>query len=200
MINFNPTVWKGREAWAMQDILFEQRCIFINTQINEDVSLAICQQLMVLDNQNKTKPITLYLMSPGGLVYHSFAMIDVMHTIKSAVHTCVMGTAASAAALLLAAGEPGHRTAMKYSRLMIHELSAGAEGKFKDVRDTYKELERTDAILNDMLGKFVGKTSKELEPFIRKDHYMSAKEAKDFGLVDSVIEWQESSQSGKPAD
>jgi len=190
MIHFHPRVWKGREAHEMQDILFDQRCIFINSQIEPDVTLAICQQIMTLDHSDHTKPIKLHLMSPGGSVYNAFAIIDVMKTVKSKVHTIVMGEAASAAALMLAAGERGHRSAMLNSRIMIHEVSSSVHGKFKEIENSYDEVKKLDTILNKMLANFTTKTPEDIEKYIRKDYYMSAEEAKNFGIVDKVVSWQ----------
>ena len=190
MINFSPRVWHGREAHEMQDLLFKDRLIFINTDIEPEVSLAICQQIMVLNQQDAERPIKLHLLSPGGSVNCALAIVDTMRTLSCPVETTVMGIAASAAALILSAGAKGGRRATQYSRIMIHEIASKTEGKLSVMLDSIKEVQVLDEVLNTMLSLFTGKSREEIEKCIRKDYYMSATEAKDFGLIDEVIAWK----------
>ena len=190
MINFSPRVWKNRqEAWEMQDLLFKERCLFLNTAIEQESALAICQQLMVLAQDNAEMPIKLHLMSPGGSVNSALAMVDTIQTIKPPVETIVMGFAASAAALTLAAGAKGKRKATYNSRIMIHQVASRTEGKLEDMMVQIKETQALDEILNEMLAKFTGKTKKEIQEAIKKDNYMSPQEAKEFGLIDEIVPW-----------
>ena len=189
MINFNPLVHQGRERWAMQDMLFKERSIFINTDINDEMALAICQQLLVLQNLGKDNSITLYISSPGGSVSSGFSIVDTIRSLQCKVDTLVMGHAESCGALILASGT-GTRKAMRSARIMIHRLSYESKGNIQDQVIQINESKRMDTILNEMLSTFCGKTVKELIAAQTRDNYFDAEEAKKFGLIDEVIPWK----------
>ena len=193
MVNgyLSPTIIEERKLnVASMDVfsrLFMDRIIWLPTAINEDVANIISAQIMCLESTNDVEPINLYINSPGGEVTHGLLIYDTMNLIKCPVYTTCAGQAASMGAVLLSSGEKGHRFALPHGRIMIHQVAGGAEGKSADVRIAVKEMEKCEKVLFDILAENTGKTVEENAFACDRDHWFSATEAVDFGLIDEVI-------------
>jgi ATP-dependent Clp protease protease subunit len=174
-------------AYDIYSRLLKDRIIFLGSEIDEQTSNILVAQLLFLDSQDSTKDISIYINSPGGSVYDAFAIYDTMKYIKSDVQTIVVGMAASAAAFLLSSGTKGKRFALPNSKIMIHQPSSGTRGKVTDMEivleESLKLKKQLEQIIADNTGQKVTKVHQDME----RDYYMSASEAKDYGLVDNVI-------------
>lgn len=175
------------KAYDIYSRLLIDRIVFISGEVEDRMANAICAQLLFLQSQDSRKPIHCYINSPGGVVTAGLAIYDTMKYISCPVYTYCMGQAASMGAVLLAAGEKGKRFSLPNARIMIHQPSGGAEGKISDIEISYKESQRLKDILNKMLADSCGKTMKEMEKATDRDNFMSAEEAKKFGLIDKVL-------------
>ena len=177
------------EQWInIYERLFRERIIFLSEEVNDNIANAIVAYLLYLDSDDNSKPIYLYINSPGGSVTAGMAIYDTMQHIKSEVITICVGLAASMGAFLLAAGSPGKRMALPHARIMIHQPLGGARGQATDIEIEAKEVVRIKHTLNEMLAKHSGKTLEEIERDTDRDNFMSAQEAMDYGLIDRVIE------------
>ena len=177
------------EQWiSIYERLFRERIIFLSEEVSDGIANAIVAYLLYLDSDDNTKPIYLYINSPGGSVTAGMAIYDTMQHIKSEVITICVGLAASMGSFLLAAGTPGKRTALPHARIMIHQPSSGVRGQATDIEIEAKEVIRIKQALNEMLAKHTGKTLEEIERDTDRDYFMSAEEAKEYGLIDRVIE------------
>jgi ATP-dependent Clp protease protease subunit len=177
------------EQWiSIYERLFRERIIFLSEEVNDSIANAIVAYLLYLDSDDNTKPIYLYINSPGGSVTAGMAIYDTMQHIKSEVITICVGLAASMGAFLLAAGAPGKRMALPHARIMIHQPLGGARGQATDIEIEAKEVIRIKQALNEMLAKHTGKTLEQIERDTDRDYFMSAEEAKNYGLIDRVIE------------
>lgn len=186
-----PTVLEksatGERAYDLYSRLLKDRIIFLGEDVNEH-SMNLCiMQMLFLDREDSHAPIELYINSPGGSVVDGLALYDVMHTISAPVNTTCVGTAASMGAILLCGGT-GTRSALPNSRIMIHQVSSGARGKSADLRIQMAETDKLENILFQILADKTGKTLKQIAKDCDRDYYMSAEEAKTYGLIDSVIE------------
>ncbi|MBQ5367375.1 MAG: ATP-dependent Clp protease proteolytic subunit [Thermoguttaceae bacterium] len=180
----------GREERAM-DIysrLLEDRIIFLGTEVNSDVANSIVAQLLFLQSQDPKKEISVYVNSPGGSVTAGLAIYDTMQYISCDVATYCIGQCASMGAVLLTAGAPGKRFALPNSRVMIHQPLAGMQGTAEEIMIHVKEFRQTKDKLNAILQKHTGKTMDEIVRDTDRDNFMSAEEAKEYGLVDQVVE------------
>ncbi|MEM6436343.1 MAG: ATP-dependent Clp protease proteolytic subunit [Cyanobacteria bacterium P01_D01_bin.115] len=177
------------EQWiSIYERLFRERIIFLSEEVNDNIANAIVAYLLYLDSDDNSKPIYLYINSPGGSVTAGMAIYDTIQHIKSEVITICVGLAASMGAFLLAAGSPGKRLALPHARIMIHQPLGGARGQATDIEIEAKEVVRIKHTLNQMLAKHTGKTLEEIERDTDRDNFMSAQAAMEYGLIDRVIE------------
>ena len=179
---------KGERAWDIFSRLHKERIIILGEGVNDVVANVICAQMLHLESEDPTKPITLMIQSPGGWVSAGMAIHDVMRYIKCPVHTIVMGSAASMGAFLLAAGTKGERAALPNATIMIHQPSSGAEGKITDMEIQLGEGQRIKKKLNELLAKYTNQPIEVVEKATDRDKYMTPEEALKFGLIDKIIE------------
>ncbi len=177
----------GERAYDIYSRLLKDRIIFLGTSIDDTVANAVIAQLLFLENDDPKKDIRLYINSPGGGVYAGMAIYDVMNYVKPDVSTVVVGMAMSMGAQLLAAGAKGKRFALPNSKVMIHQGSSGAQGAPSDIEIAAKEILAWRTILDKQLAEATGKSVAQVHKDTDRDYYMSAKEAKDYGIVDSII-------------
>lgn len=179
---------RGERAFDIYSRLLKERIIFLTGQVEDGVSAVICAQLLFLESENPTKDISFYINSPGGVVTSGMAMYDTMQYIKPAVSTVCIGQAASMGSLLLTAGAKGKRFSLPNSRIMIHQPSGGAQGQATDIEIQAREILRLRANLNNIYVKHTGRKLADIEKAMERDNFMSADEAKKFGLIDEVVE------------
>ncbi len=179
---------KGERTYDIYSRLLLDRIVFISGEVNDEMANAVCAQLLFLQSQDPKKEISVYVNSPGGSVTAGLAIYDTMQFVKCPVATYCIGQAASMGAVLLTAGEKGRRFALPNSRIMIHQPWGGAEGKASDIEITAKEILRLKETLNRILAKHSGKEYGDVVKDTDRDHFMSAEEAKAWGLIDKVIE------------
>jgi len=177
----------GERAFDIFSRLLKDRIIFLGTPITDEVANLIIAQLLYLAAEDPKKDISLYINSPGGVVTAGLAIYDTIQYIEPDVQTICTGLAASAAAVLLAAGTKGKRFALPHSRIMIHQVMGGAEGPVKDVEIQTKEIVRIKEIVNGILSKHTGQSIEKLEKDTDRDFYMSPQEAKEYGIIDDII-------------
>ncbi len=180
---------RGERAYDIFSRLLKDRIVFIGTPIDDNVSNLVIAQLLFLDAEDPEKDIFLYINSPGGSVSAGLAMYDTMQFIKPDVATTCMGLAASMGAFLLASGTAGKRSALPNSRIMIHQPSAGTQGQISDIVIMTEEFLRTKRRLNELLSHHTGKPLDQIEKDSDRDYFMSAEEAKNYGLIDKVYEF-----------
>ena len=178
---------KGERTYDIYSRLLLDRIVFISGEVNDEMANAVCAQLLFLQSQDPKKDINVYINSPGGSVTAGLAIYDTMQFVKCPVATYCIGQAASMGAVLLTAGAKGKRFALPNSRIMIHQPWGGAEGKASDIEITAKEILRLKEVLNGILAKHSGKTVEEVTRDTDRDHFMSAAEAKEWGLVDRIV-------------
>jgi ATP-dependent Clp protease protease subunit len=179
---------RGERAYDIYSRLLKERIIFLVGPIHDAVASLICAQLLVLEAENPSKDIALYINSPGGVVTSSLAMYDTMQYIRSPVSTVCIGQAASAGSLLLCAGAPGKRFSLPNSRIMIHQPSGGAQGQATDIEIQAREILALRARLNDIYVKHTGQPLDAIVNALERDKFLSPIEAKEFGLIDEVVE------------
>ena len=180
---------RGERTYDIFSRLLMDRIIFLGSPINDDVANVVIAQLLFLEADNPEKPIHLYINSPGGSVSAGLAMYDTMQFIKAPVHTTCMGMAASMGAFLLCAGAAGHRSALPHSRIMIHQPSqSGGGGSASDIEIQAREILYLRTKMNELMAKHSGKPVEQIERDTDRDRFMSATEAREYGLVDTVIE------------
>ena len=188
----------GERAFDIYSRLLKERIIFIGTAIDDNVANLIIDQLLFLQNEDVNKDINVYINSPGGSVTAGLAIYDTMQFVKPDVCTFCLGQAASMGSLLLAAGAKGKRFALPYSRIMIHQPWGGAQGTASDISIQAKEILRMKEELTKILAKHSGKSVEKVTADSDRDYFMSAEEAKQYGLVDEVLyESQKSSTKAK---
>ena len=178
----------GERAYDIYSRLLKDRIIFIGAPIDDGVANAVIAQLLFLDSQNPKEDIKMYINSPGGVVTAALAIYDTMQYVKADVQTICIGMAASAAALLLAAGKKGKRMVLPNGEVLIHQVLGGAQGQATDVDIHARHILRTRDRLNQILAKHTGQKLAKIEKDTERDYFMSAKEANDYGIVDKVIE------------
>jgi ATP-dependent Clp protease protease subunit len=177
---------RGERAFDIFSRLLRERVVFLNGQVEDGMAALICAQLLFLEAENPKKEISLYINSPGGVVTAGFAIYDTMQYIKSPVATFCIGFAASMGSFLLMAGEPGRRVCMPNARVMVHQGAGGYQGKVSDIERHAKDVLETQANINRLYAKHCGRTLEEIERALDRDTFMSAEQAKAFGLVDEV--------------
>ncbi|WP_439594725.1 ATP-dependent Clp endopeptidase proteolytic subunit ClpP [Falsiroseomonas sp.] len=179
---------RGERAYDIYSRLLKERIIFLTGPIFDQVASLICAQLLFLESENPNKEIAFYINSPGGVVTAGLAMYDTMQYIRSPVSTVCVGMAASAGSLLLTAGAKGKRFALPNSQVMIHQPSGGAQGQASDIAIQAREILKTRERLNRIYVHHTGQSLEEIEAKMERDTYMTAEEARDFGLIDQVVE------------
>ncbi|MCZ0899519.1 ATP-dependent Clp protease proteolytic subunit [Microcoleus sp. HI-ES] len=170
------------------DRLYRERIIFLGRDVDDEIANQIIAVMLYLDSEDSGKDIILYINSPGGMVSAGMAIFDTMQHIKSDVVTICVGLAASMGSFLLAAGAKGKRLALPHSRIMIHQPSGGTRGQATDIQIEAKEILRLRHQLNGIYAKNTGKPIEKIEKDMDRDYFMSAEEAKEYGLIDRVIE------------
>ena len=192
MSYYLPTVWEntGRESrqWDVYSRLLKDRIIFIGSPIDDVITNNVIAQLLFLQMEDPKKDIHLYINSPGGIVTGGMAIYDTINFLQCDVVTYCIGMAASMATVILAAGTKGKRFALPNSRVMIHQPSGGAGGQASDIAIAAKEILRWRKVLNETVAKHTGKTAEQVEKDSDRDYYMTAQEAKAYGIVDNVVE------------
>lgn len=181
---------RGERSYDIYSRLLKERIIFLSGQVNDYVATLVCAQLLFLESENPKRDIYLYVNSPGGVVTSGLAMYDTMQYIKPDVATVCIGQACSMGSLLLAAGAPGKRYSLPNSRIMVHQPSGGAQGQATDIEIQAKEILSLRQRLNDIYVKHTGQKLKAIEEALERDRFMSAAEAKTFGIVDQIVEKQ----------
>jgi ATP-dependent Clp protease protease subunit len=179
---------RGERQWDIYSRLLKDRIVFIGSPIDDVVSNNVIAQLLFLQMEDPKKDIHLYINSPGGVVTGGMAIYDTMNFLQCDIVTYCIGMVASMATVLLGAGTKGKRFSLPNSRVMIHQPSGGAGGQAADIAIAAKEILRWRSVLNEVIAKHTGKTPEQVEKDSDRDYYMTAKEAKEYGLVDHVVE------------
>jgi ATP-dependent Clp protease protease subunit len=179
---------RGERSFDIYSRLLRERIVFLTGEVNDDVASLVCAQLLFLESENPKADISLYINSPGGVVTAGLAMFDTMNYIKPHVSTMCIGMAASIASFLLMAGEKGKRFTLPHSRIMIHQPHGGCRGQATDIQIQAKEIQHHKNTLNRIYADRTGQPLEVIESNMERDTFFSAYEAKDFGLVDEVIE------------
>ncbi|HET8639998.1 MAG TPA: ATP-dependent Clp endopeptidase proteolytic subunit ClpP [Solirubrobacterales bacterium] len=179
---------RGERSFDIYSRLLNERIVFLGTAVNDEIANLIVAQLLHLESEDPDKDISLYINSPGGSVYSGMAIYDTMQFIKPDVQTICVGIAMSMGALLLAGGAQGKRMALPNSKIMIHQVSSGFEGKAADIEIQAKETLDIRRRLDEILAKHTGHPFEKITKDTDRDYFMSAEEAKDYNLVDRVIE------------
>ncbi len=178
---------RGERAYDIYSRLLKDRIIFIGTPIDDYVANLVIAQLLFLEAEDPDKDIHLYLNSPGGLVTAGLAIYDTMQYIRPNISTLCMGQAASMAAVLLAAGDPGKRFALPHSRILIHQLMGGVQGQATDIAIHSKEILRMKDEINQILARHTRQAIEKIEKDSERDFFMNGDQAKEYGLIDEVI-------------
>ena len=179
---------RGERAYDIYSRLLKERIIFLTGPIDDNVASLVCAQLLFLESENPKKEISFYINSPGGIIWSGLAIYDTMQYISSKIMTICIGQAASAASLLLTAGEKEIRFSLPNSRIMVHQPSGGYQGQVTDIEIQTKEIIKTKKRLNEIYAKHTGKDIKEVELIMERDKYFSPAEAIEFGLIDKIVE------------
>ena len=179
---------KGERAYDIYSRLLKERIIFLTGQINDNVASLVTAQLLFLEAEDPKKEIYLYINSPGGLVTAGLGIYDTMQYVKPDISTLCIGQAASMGSFLLAAGSKGKRFSLPNSRVMVHQPSAGFQGQVTDIEIHANEVSSLKKRLNEIYSKHTGKTVEEVKSALERDNFMTAEVAKDFGLIDEVVE------------
>ncbi|MFH1859923.1 MAG: ATP-dependent Clp endopeptidase proteolytic subunit ClpP [bacterium] len=187
---------RGERGYDIYSRLLKERIIFIGTPIDDDVANVIIAQILFLEADDPEKDINLYINSPGGVVTAGLAIYDTIQYVKADIATICVGQAASMGALLLAAGTKGKRFALPHARIMIHQPLGGVQGQAVDIHIQAQEIMRMRDLLNHILAKHTGQTTDDVQKGTDRDYYMSAEEAKNYGIIDEVLQ---SRTAGEPS-
>lgn len=179
---------RGEREWNIFSRLLKDRIVFMGTEVDDFVANAVIAQFLFLESEDPEKDIQVYVNSPGGIVTSGLAMYDTMQYVRCPVSTMCIGQAASMGAVLLAAGQKGKRYALPNARVMLHQPLGGARGQATDIEIQAREIKRTKETLIDILVEATGKNREELTKDIDRDFYLSAAQAKDYGLIDEVLQ------------
>ena len=179
---------RGERSFDIYSRLLRERIIFVTGQVEDHMASLIVAQLLFLEAENPKKDVFLYINSPGGVVTAGMAIYDTMQYIRPRVGTLCVGQACSMGSFLLAAGEPGMRVALTNARIMVHQPSGGAQGQATDIEIQAREILRTRATMNDLYAKHTGQPLEVIEHAMERDKFLSAEEAKAFGLIDEVMD------------
>jgi len=179
---------RGERAYDIYSRLLKERIVFLVGSVNDSVATLITAQFLYLESENPKKEIYFYINSPGGLVNAGLGVYDTMQYIKSPVSTLCIGQASSMGSFLLAAGEKGKRFSLPNSRIMVHQPSAGFQGQATDIEIHANEIMSLKKRLNEIYSKHTGRTVEEIKNALERDKFMTPQEAKEFGLIDKVVE------------
>jgi ATP-dependent Clp protease, protease subunit len=179
---------RGERSFDIFSRLLRERIVFVTGEVEDHMASLIVAQLLFLESENPSKDISMYVNSPGGVVTAGMAIHDTMQYIRPRVSTVCIGQACSMGSFLLAAGEPGMRIALPQARIMVHQPSGGARGMASDIEIQAREIMRLKQTMHELYSKYTGKTEQEVTEAMDRDTWMSASEAKEFGLVDKVFE------------
>jgi ATP-dependent Clp protease protease subunit len=182
---------RGERSFDIYSRLLRERIVFLNGEVNDAVSALVCAQLLFLEADNPNKPIHLYINSPGGVVTSGFAMYDTMRYIKAPVHTVCMGTARSMGSFLLMAGEPGERVALPNASLHVHQPLGGFQGQASDILIHAEEMLKTKRQIIRLYAEHCRRSFEEVERTLDRDHFMTPKEALEWGLIDRILKQRE---------
>ncbi len=192
IMGYVPTVIesgsRGEKSFDIFSRLLRERIIFLGDEIDDEVANAVVAQLLLLEHDNPEKDIMMYINSPGGVITAGLAIYDTMQHIRPDVSTICLGEAASMGAFLLSAGAKGKRMALPGARIMIHQPLGGARGQATDIEIEAKEILRMKKMLNEILADNCGQSYEKIKQDTERDYYMSASEAKDYGLIDKVVD------------
>ena len=187
---------RGERAFDLYSRLLKENIVFLGTPIDDTVANLVCAQLLHLESENPDRDISLYINSPGGDINSLFAIYDTMQYIKPDLTTICFGQAASAAAVLLAAGTKGKRLALPHSRILIHQPYAGAEGQVSDIELASREIQRLKTQLEEVLARHTGQSAEKVHDDTDRDFVLTAAEARDYGIIDEVIDSRSLSDTG----
>ncbi|MBT9008425.1 ATP-dependent Clp protease proteolytic subunit [Lactobacillus delbrueckii subsp. bulgaricus] len=178
---------RGERAYDIYSRLLKDRIIMLSGDVNDQMANSIIAQLLFLDAQDNTKDIYMYINSPGGVITSGMAILDTMNFIKSPVSTIATGMAASMASIILAEGEKGKRFALPHATVLIHQPLGGAQGQATEIQIAAEEILKTRKMINEILAKDSGQDIETIKRDTERDHYMTAQEAKDYGLIDDIM-------------
>ncbi|MBK8168756.1 MAG: ATP-dependent Clp endopeptidase proteolytic subunit ClpP [Sandaracinaceae bacterium] len=181
------TTHRGERSWDIYSRLLKERIVFLGTDVNDDVANIIIAQMLFLESEDPDKEITLYINSPGGVITAGLAIYDTMQYVRCPVATVCLGQAASMAAWILAAGTKGRRKALPNARVMIHQPLGGTRGQATDIEIQAKEILFIREKMNVIMEKHTGKPASQIKLDTERDRYLSAPEAKEYGIIDDVI-------------
>ncbi|HEX9925788.1 MAG TPA: ATP-dependent Clp protease proteolytic subunit [Anaerolineae bacterium] len=181
------TSGRTERAYDIFSLLLKERIVFLGTPINDQIANLIVAQLLFLDREDPEREIQLYINSPGGAIYPGLAVYDTMQQISAPVATFAVGWTASMGTVLLAAGEPGRRSALPHATIHMHPAGGGAQGYAPDVEIQYKELKRMQDLLHGILSRHTGQTTEQIAEDFERDRFMDAHGAKEYGLVDEIL-------------
>ena len=179
---------RGERSFDIFSRLLRERIVFLNGQVDDNSASLICAQLLFLESENPNREISFYINSPGGVVTSGFAIYDTMQFIKSPVSTVCLGTAGSMGSFLLMAGEPGRRIALPNASIVLHQPSGGFQGKASDIERHAEDILKLKRRMIRMYAEHCGRTEEEVERTLDRDFFMTAQEAKDWGIVDHVYD------------
>ena len=179
---------RGERAYDIYSRLLKERIIFLTGPIHDEVASLVCAQLLYLESENPNKDISFYINSPGGVVTAGLAMYDTMQYVRPDISTVCIGQAASAGSLLLMAGAAGKRYALPNAKVMVHQPSGGFQGQATDIEIHAKEILATRQRLNEIYARHTGQSIEVIEDAMERDRFMNPDEARDFGLLDAVVE------------
>lgn len=190
---------RGERSFDIYSRLLRERIVFLNGQVEDGMAALICAQLLFLESESPTKPVSMYINSPGGVITSGLAIYDTMQFITCPVATLCMGTARSMGSFLLMAGEPGHRTALVNSSIHVHQPLGGFQGQASDIFIQAEEMRQTKQRVTRLYAQHCGRSFEEVERTLDRDHFMTADEAKEWGLIDTVLLKREGPQQLLPA-
>jgi len=179
---------RGRESWDLLSRMLKERIVFMTGEVNDYLAASICMQLLFLEAENPKKEIAMYINSPGGVVTSGLAIYDTMQFIRPPVSTLCIGQAASMASLLLAAGHKDMRFALPNARVMLHQPSGGFQGQATDIMLHAQEILNLKRRINEIYVKHTGQALKKIEDALERDYFLTSDSAKDWGIIDAVIE------------
>ncbi len=178
---------RGERAYDIYSRLLKDRIVMLSGEINDQMANAIIAQLLFLDAQDNTKDISLYINSPGGVITSGMAIVDTMNFIKSDISTIAIGMAASMASIILTSGTKGKRFALPHSTVLIHQPLGGAQGQATEIEIAAEEILKSRKMLNGIIHETTGQPLDKIQQDTERDHYMTAEEAKDYGLIDQIM-------------
>jgi len=190
---------RGERAYDIYSLLLKERIVFLGTVINDQIANLIVAQLLYLDSEDPEKEISLYINSPGGIIYHGLGVYDAMQQVHAPISTIAVGVTASMATMLLAAGDKGRRYALPHATIHMHPAGGAAQGYAPDVEIQYKELQRMQHLLHELLSKHTGQSIEKIADDFDRDKWMSAEDAVEYGIIDEVLKTPKEAQGDKGA-